>query len=111
MNIQDKKNHLTQKQIWLLKMLFDELGNKNLNEALRQWEEYEIQRSTKDTSSNNRRRTGNEELISRLEMARETSVGKAIPAEDAIRQEPPDGSRRGIKGKPRAAKRKMEPVD
>jgi len=101
MNISDKKNHLTQKQIWLLKMLFQELGNKNLNEALKQWEEHEIQRPTKDTSTNNRRRANDEELISRLETARETSVGEVIPAEPAIRQEPYDGDRRGTKRKSR----------
>jgi len=55
MNIEDKKNHLTEKQIWLLRMLFEELGNKSLNEALKQWEQQngKIQRPTKDTPSNN----------------------------------------------------------
>ena len=96
-DISDKKNHLTQKQIWLLKMLFKELGNKNLNEALKQWEkESEIQRPTKDTSTNDR-----QQLISRLETTRETSVGEVIPAEPAIRQEPYDGDRRGTKRKSR----------
>lgn len=59
MNMEDKKNHLTNKQIWLLRMLFEELGNKSLNEALQQWEEQNvkttmgrIQRPTKDTPSN-----------------------------------------------------------
>lgn len=54
MNIEDKKNHLTHKQIWLLRMLFEELGNKSLNEALKQWEQQngKIQRPTKDTPSN-----------------------------------------------------------
>jgi len=54
MNIEDKTNHLTHKQIWLLRMLFEELGNKSLNEALQQWEKQnaKISRPTKDTPSN-----------------------------------------------------------
>ena len=102
-DISDKKNHLTNKQIWLLKMLFKELGNKNLNEALKQWEkESEIQRPTKDTSTNNR-----EQLISRLEVARETSVGEVIPAEPAIREEPSEPLTRRTKRKPRSSEPKV----
>jgi hypothetical protein len=86
MNIADKKNHLTQKQIWLLQMLFRELGNKNLNEALLEWEKQNaLQRSTKDTSTNNR-----EQLISRLTVARENTDLKVIPAEPAATERAPE---------------------
>ena len=90
MNIKDKKNHLTDKQIWLLRMLFEELGNKNLNEALRQWEENEIQRPTKDTSINNRRGTKDEELISRLETTRENAVIQIVKAERGATERAPE---------------------
>lgn len=97
MNIEDKKNHLTDKQMWLLRMLFEELGNKNLNEALRQWEENEIQRPTKDTSTNNRRGTKDEELISRLKVARENTDTKVISAEPAATERAPEPLPRRVK--------------
>jgi len=89
-DISDKKNHLTNKQMWLLRMLFQELGNKNLNEALREWDQNEIQRPTKDTSTNNRRGTKDEELISRLETARENTDLKVISAEPAATERVPE---------------------
>lgn len=103
MNIKDKKNHLTDKQIWLLRMLFEELGNKNLNEALRQWEEHEIQRPTKDTSTNNRRGTKDEELISRLEVAREIAVIKVVQAERGATERAPEPLPSRVKRKSRSA--------
>jgi len=99
MNIEDKKNHLTDKQIWLLRMLFEELGNKSLNEALEQWEKQNaLQRFTKDTSTNNR-----EQFISRLEVARETSVGEVIPAERGATERAPEPLPSRIKRKSRRA--------
>lgn len=98
-DISDKKNHLTQKQIWLLQMLFRELGNKNLNEALLEWEKQNaLQRSTKDTSTNNR-----EQLVSRLEVGGEIETSAAIPAEPAIIQRADDLIRRRVKRKPRSS--------
>ena len=85
-DISDRKNHLTQKQIWLLKMLFKELGNKNLNEALKQWEERE-----------------DAKLISRLEVGGEIETSAAIPAEPAIIQRGDDLIRRRSKRKSRSS--------
>ena len=98
-DISDKKNHLTQKQIWLLKMLFRELGNKNLNEALLEWEKQNaLQRSTKDTSTNNR-----EQLISRLEVAREITTSEVIPAEPAVTERAYEPLTRRTKRKSRSS--------
>jgi len=102
MNIEDKKNHLTDKQIWLLRMLFEELGNKNLNEALRQWEEHaKISGPTKDTSINNRRGTKDEELISRLETTRENAVIQIVKAERGATERAPEPLPSRIKRKSR----------
>lgn len=99
-DISDKKNHLTDKQIWLLKMLFRELGNKNLNEALEQWEKQnaKISRPTKDTSTNNR-----EQLISRLEVAREITTSEVIPAEPAVTERAYEPLTRRTKRKSRSS--------
>ena len=97
-DISDKKNHLTDKQIWLLKMLFEELGNKSLNKALEQWEEHaKISGPTKDTSTNNRRGTKDEELISRLKVARENTDTKVISAEPAATERAPEPLPRRVK--------------
>ena len=83
-DIKDRNNHLTDKQIWLLKMLFQELGNKTLNEALKQWEKEE-----------------NEKPLLRSKVTRETSIGEVIPAEPAIMQRGDDLIPSGTKRKSR----------
>lgn len=105
MNIEDKKNHLTHKQIWLLRMLFEELGNKSLNEALKQWEQQngKIQRPTKDTSTNNREQSisSDRELVSRLEVARENAVIQIVKAERGATERAPEPLPSRIKRKSR----------
>jgi len=107
MNIEDKKNHLTDKQIWLLRMLFEELGNKSLNEALEQWEKQNaLQRFTKDTSTNNREQSisrSDRELVSRLEVARENAVIQIVKAERGATERAPEPLPSRIKRKSRRA--------
>ena len=99
-DMSDKKNHLTDKQMWLLKMLFEELGNKNLNEALKQWEQQnEIQRSKQNNKSSNIR----EHLVSRLEMGGEIKDTESCRAEPAIIQRADDPVRGRSKRKSRSS--------
>ena len=90
-DLSDKKNHLTDKQIWLLKMLFEELGNKSLNEALEQWEQQnEIQGLRQNNKSSNNRG----QIISRLEVAGEIKNTESCRAEQAVIQRADDGLKR-----------------
>ena len=83
MDISDRKNHLTEKQLWLLRMLFDELGSKPLSEALNQWEKQ------------------NEKPLLKSKVTREDTIGEAIPAEPAIIQRLPEPITSGTKRKSR----------